>query len=70
MQSIQLVQLTPTPSLKSQHPYNPSSSRPQGEHSMKRRKLTRKQSNKSFRKGAGHHKKNTAQRPMRGGWRL
>jgi len=37
---------------------------------MKRKSLSRKKSNKMFRKGAKPHKKNLKAKPMRGGWRL
>jgi len=37
---------------------------------MKRRRMSRKGSKRSFRKGAGTREKNLRARPMRGGWRL
>lgn len=35
-----------------------------------RRKMSRKRSKRSFRKGTGVKSKNLRSRPMRGGWRL
>ncbi|QXP08068.1 MAG: hypothetical protein [Arizlama microvirus] len=36
---------------------------------MYRKKMTKRHSKRSFRKGAGHNKRNDS-RPMRGGWRM
>lgn len=35
-----------------------------------RRRMSRRGSNKNFRRGSGSNRKNFASRPMRGGWRL
>lgn len=36
----------------------------------KRRRMSRKKSRRSFRKGTGTHRRNVSSRPMRGGIRL
>lgn len=50
---------------------NPPPLKPKKEHTMKRKRLSKRASRKNFTKGAKRtNKKNLASRPMRGGYRL